>query len=337
MINVETKKHTDSFIFKKISSDGQIIERDLVQYITKANRIDKTSTAFDNVRNQIKVRQTTAVLYRVLMMPEVVLCVYDKEMSAAFKVFYAKDIRTNNKNPKVFVDLTGLLEFVNGQWVTKDVDKICAYMIGALSYLTYYADPNRFIVNSTIVTDSAICYTKLFCGVIDNLRPINYTENKLKISYIVMVYFLMTMMNKDEAEARKIASHNIQANPREAAAWDFYYTAEDDFVDIDKFITMLAETFKLKGLTTDTFINRWNMLLGKGALYALELLPAFIVVMGYSYVGAYLNNQKYIESTCGKIGIELIETVLRVGSDLYNRGFRYESADTRTDIDDHLK
>ena len=336
MIRDKVKTHANTFVFKKISEDGENIERNLAEYISKANRIDKSSTGFDNIRSQVKVRQTTAVLYRIMMMPDVVLCTYDKELPASFKVFYAKDIRTIEKKPKVFIDLTGLLQFVNGQWITKEIDKLCAYLIGALSYMVYYADPNRFMVNSVITTDATICYTKLFTGVIDNLRPINYTENKLKISYIVSVYFLVSMMGKEMREAQKIASHIIQANPREIAAWDYYYT-EDDFVDINRFVTSLSETFKLSGITFDTFFNRWMVLMGKGAVYALELLPAFIVVMGYSYVGAYLNNQKYIETTCGKTGIELVETVLRVGSDLYNKGFKYESADMRIDLDDHLK
>lgn len=334
MNKTEIKTHASTYAFKRIAENGENIERNLVEYITKANRIDKASTSFDNIRNQVKIRQTTAVLYRVMMMPDVILTTYDKELPASFKVLYVKDIRTSDKRPKVFIDVTGLLQFVNGQWTTKEIDKLCAYLIGALAYLVYYTDPNRFMVNSTITTNATICYTKLFTGVIDNLRPINYTENKLKISYIVSVYFLVTMMNKDVREAQKIATHIIQANPREVSAWDYYYT-EDDFVDIKTFVDMLATTFKLKGLDYDTFFNRWMILMGKGAVYALELLPAFIVTMGYSYVGAYLNNQKYIESTCGKAGIELVEALLRTGADLYNRGFKYESADTRIDIDDH--
>jgi len=333
MINKDIKTHASTFIFKKIASDGENIERNLVEFVTKANRIDKNSVAFDNIKNQVKVRQTTAVLYRLMMLPDVVLCVYDKELSAAFKVFYVKDLRAAKKEPKLFIDVTGLLQFVNGQWVTKEIDKLCAYLLAGICHMTYYKDPNRLLINSSIVSASTLCYTKLLTGVIDNLRPVNFTENKLKIAYIIGVYFLMTVLGKDEKEARKISANAIQVSPRDASAWDFYYTAEDDFVSIDNFITMLANTFKLKGVTTDVIINRWNMLLGKGALYGLELFPAFLSIMAYSYVGAYLNNQKFIEGTCGKVGIELVENVLRVGADVFNKGFRYESGNIRDDID----
>lgn len=324
------KLYANTFIYsKKDPNNGHTVENTLVEFIYKAERINKNSESFSRIKNDVKVRQVTAVLYRVLLMDEVVLCMNKKELPASFKVFEARDLRSNDKKPKVFIDLTGLIKLENGYFTCKEIDKLCAYLISALIFLIYHHDQMRLTNNSTIMRSSAICYTKLFTGILDNLRVINFNENKLKISYIITVYYLYNVMQKDISTAQKVATTLLSMNNKDTSAYDYYYDPVKDFENINTFINFLSETFKLKGLTTDTFLNRYLFLYGKGTMYGTELLPAFLSVISNAYSGVYINNQKTIENTCGREMVNLTSTILRVGSELFDKGFSYNHNETR--------
>lgn len=317
------KGYADTFIYGKKDPSGYSAEAGLVEFIMKADRIDKNSEAFSRIDNDVKVRQTTAVLYRILMRDDVVLCIGKKELPASFKVFEARDIRSNGKTPKVFIDLTGIVKLDNGYFVCKEIDKLCAYLISAMIYLTYHHGYDRLVTNNTVIKSSAICFTKLFTGVFDNLRVTGYNENRMKISYIVAVYYLYNIMGKDLSSAQKIATTLFSMNNKETNAYDYYYEEDKHFVNIDTFITFLAEMFKLKGMTTDVFLNRWLYMYGKGTLYGPELLPAFLSVITNAYSGSYINQQKTIENMCGRDMVTLSTELLRIGADLFENGFNY--------------
>ena len=319
------KTFATTFIYTKKSGGGSLAEQSLIEYIMKADRINKSSEAFKPVLDAIKTRQTTAVLYRVLLSEEVVLSIYSKELPASFKVFTASDVKTNTKDKKTFIDLTGIVTFNNGYFNCREVDKLCAYLLSALTNLVYYAEPTRLTNNGVIINTSTVCYVKLFTGIFDYLRIINYSDSKEKISYIVAVYYLYTMLGKDINAARSAAASIVNVPVRESSAYDIYYDYEKDFDDIDIFINSLAETFKLKGLTTDVFLDRWIYLYGKGTMYGCELLPSFLSMITNAYSGSYINNQKKIETSCGRDMVTLSTTILQVGAEMYNRGFRYES------------
>lgn len=324
----KNKSYASTFIYSKKNESGHDTELALIKFIKLSQRVNKNSEAFKAIQNEIKVRQKTAILYRVLLMDEIVLCLSDKELPASFKVFQAKDIAIGNGNqrPKVFIDVTGLFKLENGYYVCKEIDKLCTYLIDALIYLLYYNDTARLLSNSVIIKTSAICFTKLFVNVFDNLRVLGYSENRTKIVYITSVYYLYNIMQKDITSAQRTASSILSMNVKDTYAFDFYYQHEKDFENIDIFITFLTDTFKLKGMTTDVFISRWIMLYGKGTMYGLELLPSFLAIIANAYSGAYVNNQKSIELLCGREMIELSTTILRIGADSFDRGFKYESS-----------
>jgi hypothetical protein len=187
----------------------------------------------------------------------------------------------------------------------------------------YNNNPKSIVSNSSIVESSTICFAKLFTGVLDNLRVINYADKSIQIGYISAVYYLYNIMGKDIDFARKSAGSILGLNPRDSSAYDMYYDEEKDMLSIDTFITFLANTFKMKGLSTDVYLGRWIMLYGKGTMYGLELLPAFLVVIANAYSGSYINNQKMIETLCGREMVNCATMLLRVGASEYEDGFNY--------------
>lgn len=324
----DAKTFANTFIYSlKDEDSGYNIERFLIEYITDADRINKTSDSFTPVRNEVKVRQTSAVLYRILMDKDVYLCINNVETPPSFKVFYAKDIK-GDKQPKIFIDVTGLIVMnpKTGLYTVKGIDKLCSYLFSALIYLMYYRFTTKITGNANVIKSSAICFSKMFCTVMDSLRPVNYLENKDKIQYLSTVYFMMNIVGKDIKSARQSSVAVNKFNQRDCLNWDFYCDPTKDFNNIDLFITSLADNFKFKELTTDVFISKWINLFYRGTMYGLELLPAFLTILSNAYTGAYLNNQKLIENMCSRDMVDVCTTLLRVGSSCFE-GYKYESGE----------
>ena len=325
------KTYSDTYIYNKGADAEGSMERDLINFIRTSDRINVNSSAFEQIRNQVKVRQTTAVLYRILMNRNVVFCIGKTEAPASFKVFTAKDILTD-KSRKVFIDVTGLFSLNNGMYYCKEIDKLCAYLITALVNFLYYENNQRFIDDSVICRSSMDCFIRLFTGILDNLRVANFAENRIKISYIVGVYYGFAVMGKPLDSARKYAATVTGINLKDASGYDYGYKMED-FSNINKFITFLAENFHLNGLTTGVFLVRYMQMYGKGTIFGLELLPSFISIITNAYSGSFINSQKTIEKFCGREMINLSTEVLRLGAEIYSNGFTYESNVKREDFD----
>lgn len=320
---MKMKNFADTYLYSLRDANGYDIERDLIEFVTTANPIDKSSSAFKQIQNEVKVRQTTAVLYRILSMPDVFLLIGNKEMGPSFKVIRAKYKKMNYK-PAILIDCTGLITLKNGMFYCKEIDKLCAYLMDALFLKLYYENPNKLLSNATVMKSTTISFTKLFTLVLDNLRLIGFTENRDKITYITAVYFLYCLAQKDLSRAKQMATSVIGLDHKTAQAWDFYYT-EDNLKNINEYVTFLADVFKLKGLDTTGFLYRWQHLLYEGTLYATELFPSFLNMLGHAYSGVYLNNVKMIENICGKDMVNAVAESLRIGASVYDKGFKYES------------
>lgn len=317
------KSYPNTYIGQKIASGGESIEKPLIKYIMNAERLNKGSEAFRQIQNDIKTRQTSAILYRVLMMPNVVLAMDVKELPASFKVFRAADVRASNKEPKIFIDVTGIVKLNNGIFICNKIDTLITYLTGALVQLLYY-DPSKQLTNNASITRPAtVCFVKLFTGVIDELRVIGYAENQLKIKYSTAIYFLTSLVGKPMENARSMAANILSINPKEAKAYDYYYS-DEAMKDLNTFVTDLCENFHLRGFGTDIILDRWMFKYGKGTMYGLELYPSFLMMLTNAYCGAYVNQQKTIEKYCGRDMVDISTTLIRVGADIYSEGAYYQ-------------
>ena len=322
------KTFADCSIYAKVDESGYSTERALVSFIMTANRIDISSNAFKGVVEQLKSRSQNAIIIRMLQQGNVVLGMAGKELSPSLKVFYAKDIKSNTKSRKVFVDATNLIVLENGFFVCKDINRLAAYLLGVLVMEVYYNEPNKFITNGNLQKLSVTAFIKLFNAILNDQRLPGYIANKAKIQYISGVYFGVTVMGLEMSQARLAAQSAMSMSKQDAANADFYYK-EEDLKDIYTFLQYLIDTFKLKGLASDGFINKWIYSYGKGTMYALELYPAFLTLIMYACSGSYINNMKRIENTLSKELVDIENIVIRVGNDTYTKGFKYESMEDR--------
>ncbi len=325
MLLNKPKTFFNCYFYALSNEKGNVVENDILEYVTNAQRINYGDVSFKNIKDQLKARSTSAVLYRILQRGDINLCIYKKELPSSFKVFCAKDKRSGSNTKKIFIDATGLIEYQDGQFYCKDIDRLATYLTGALVQMIYYTDTTKLTNNAILQKCSVSAFVKMFSGVMDYLKVNNYLQNRERILYIAGVYFGYSVMGLDIESARRISAVINRVNPMDQKAHDYRYI-EDDLTNIDTFITSITNTFKLVGMNTAVFANKWLFLYGKGTIYAMELYPLFLSTIMYAYAGTYLNNWKRIETTCGKDMVDIAVNVLKIGGDIYNRGFSYESA-----------
>lgn len=314
------KTYSDSYFYNH-SSRGENLSKKhdaaLINFIMKSDRIEKDSPAFAGIIEDVKRQQNSSILYNILMMSNVHLCIASVELPPAFKVFDAYDIRTD-KSPAVFIDVTKVIELKDGYFVCKNYGKLISYLMGALTYLIYRRDTTRFMNNSNITINAVTCYVSMVDYIIEYLRIIGYSQNKEKISYLVGLFFLYNMMGKDiDQYTKNLAAKVAKVSQTSINVLDLYLE-EGMFNNIDTFITSIAKQFKLKGFTTEVFINKWIYQFGNGSQYGSELFTSFSVLLTNAYCGAYIVNQKQIERCCGTAMVDYTNALLRLGVETFN-------------------
>lgn len=319
--------YANSFIYSKYPD----YEKNILDFIMSSERVEKDTDRFMHVSDEVKYRQITAVLHRTLMNENVVLCTHRKGMPAAFKVFAARDVKID-RSPKIFIDVTDIITLEDGFYKCKKIDILCAYLMAAMQMLVYDQEPEKLLNNSVLITTSTSCFQALVSFVFDYLRVNGYSENKIKIGYIVAMYYQITLLGKDrDRSAMNIAIKVAGGATKDITTYEFYYDLEH-LENIDTLINHLANTFKLKGLTTDVFLEKWLWLLGKGTQFGLEVYPAFSKILTDAFSGSYTNNHNSIEKRCGRDMVTYTNTLLRICGEVIDRGMRYESACEREQI-----
>ena len=330
MSNLVQKTFSDSYVYNyDKNNNGKLvakeINRKLIEYITSSGRIDKNSEAFAGIKQEVKRQQSSSLMYAVLMRDDVVLMTNNVEMPRAFKVFEAIDITEVGKKRKIFIDVTKLIEMKNGYYTCNNIFLFITYLTSAVTYLLYRNDALRFLGNSNITISSTECYVKCFSFVLDYLRLYS-SGTRNKIEYLIGLFFLNNLMGKEiDNYSKNIAAKVAKVGTNEIKAYELYYDPED-FENIDTFITMLAETFKLKGFTTEVFITRWMYHFGNGTEYAIDLFTSFCSMITSAYCGAYVVHQKTIEKCCDRSMIKLTTSIMETGIGSLDKSYWSETA-----------
>ena len=323
------KTYNDSYLYKNKIMNSQRENPDrkaneaIKDFIINSHRISKDDS-FRGVMEEVKRNQRSSALYSVLMMDNVCLCIGNSEMPRAFKVFDARDTKSD-KQPTVFIDCTGLIELKNGYYNCRKIDVLLAYLFDALIYILYRYYPSKIVDNSAVTINATECYVALFNYIIDHERVVGFSVNKNKISYLVALFFLNNMMGKDLNDYTKnLAATVAKINKADINAYDLYvYDKEDTFQDINTFIKYIVETFKLKGFNIQVFIQKWMYFFGTGTEYASELYTSFLVLIANAYSGSYIVQQRTIENVCKSFMVKTCLEIERAAStaSFVNKGF----------------
>lgn len=312
MSSFNRKTYNNSYLYNLEATKNN---KAIMDYIMSAQRIEKDSEMFANILDEVRRMQRSSVLYNILNREDVVLCVNKIEMPRCFKVMEVKDFK-ENKQPKVFIDVTNLITINKGYYVCKKPDILITYLYNALGYMLYSHSPEKITNNSNMTIAGADCYASLFAFILDYLRIIGYAENREKIIYMTALFYQKALLGKEiDQYSKNIAAKVAKLSLNEIRGFDLYYNENKDFENIKSFIEFISSTFKLKGLTLEVFIEKWIYLFGTGTQYAVELFTSFASLLTSAYCGSYIVRQKQIERSCGKSMVGFSDNMIKIGTE----------------------
>lgn len=306
------KTYSDTYLFKKYPN----YNKQLLEFLMGAERIDKNSPAFENVAFDIKRRQVSNSITKVMESKNVVLGIANKPLPKAFKVFVAEDIKTDKK-PRVFIDVSECIIMKDGEYVCKNIDWVISYIISAMVAYIYRMQENKFITNQTILKDGADAFALLFTYIIDRIYKISTVQSlRKRVMYMSALYYQVNILGKDFDKQydsiKAIAMRTANIESREAQIVDIQID-ETTFNDINTFVESLTKIFKLKDFTVDVLVSKWMQFYGTGTVFALEYFPAFSTMLTDAYVGGYINQQLTIEKITGQSMVKFTKQVLQIG------------------------
>lgn len=297
-------------------------EKETIDFLLKADRIDQTSKEFEDISYEVRKRQVSPALIKVLNSPNVVLMTRAKPLSKAFKVFCAKDIK-NDGSLKVFIDVSGIIKMNEavGKYVCSknNIDIFISYILDAMVSFIYYSPKgtDRIVNNSKIRSIGAKTFADLYSHIVDYLCKIStISGSKNKCSFMAAMYYLVNLLGADPNSdaTRAIARKATDISDREAEIILIQMKPES-FQNIKFFTETVADVLHLNKLTLDTIVEKWMYVYGTGTVFALELLPSFSNMLTDAYIGAYINNQKTIEKIAGTGMVEFTKTILTIGAE----------------------
>lgn len=310
------KKFNETYLYKKMPD----YEKDIYSMIVKGERINKANDTFEDIKYEVKRKNVDSTLVKLLDSERIVLVIPNKPLPRSFRVVAAKDVR-HDKKIKVFIDCTGIIlptatgyKFAN---ISSAVNIFISYLIAARTSFIMEAKPTLLTMNSTLTQSGTRTFAAMVNYVVDYIGKININiSSRNKSLYLASIYYQVNLLGKDiESKSVKETAIKIaNISEREANIIELDFT-QDSFKNIDRFVELMKDVLHVKGLTIDSFIEKWMFLFGTSTIFALELFPYFAQTISDAYIGAYLNNQKTIEKVTKQNMIEFTKTLIRIGAD----------------------
>ncbi|WP_301066690.1 hypothetical protein [uncultured Duncaniella sp.] len=293
-------------------------EKELLGFMMKAEEIDKSGPGFEDIVYEVKRRNVSPALTRILMSDAVVLK-SGVQLPKSFKVFCAKDVKSSDKKAmKVFIDCTDIIVNDGGTYIIgrNQVDVLVSYLVSAMINYIYYVDEKRFVNNHDISNHGAEAFSSLFTYVVDYITKISVDPSqRSKCKYMSAYYYLVNIMGRDDTDSvTKLACKVSGLSAREADVINMQMDSHT-LDNIKYFVEKVAEVLRLSKLTLDLIVERWMWVFGTGTVFGMELFPAFATMLTDAYVGSYLNNQKTIEKIASRSMVDFTKAVLRIGAD----------------------
>jgi hypothetical protein len=309
------KTYNNTFIYTKFPYEEHIF-----RFLVNADRIDKDSPKFEDVKYEFKKRQTNNALVKVLCSKNVILCTSDTlTLNTQFRVVCARDPKfKSNTDYKVFIDCSGLIVLdKDGNYKCRNIDILISHVINAMVTMIYHKAENQ-ILSTNLIKSTMESFSALFTHVVDYLSKISVIPaTKSKCQFLACMYFVMNILGKEEFNEgyQHIAASICNLSDREMETIAVQ-CEESDFDNIKAFTSKLADMIKVPSLKVDNIIDKWMYLYGTNTVFALEYYPALSAMLTDAYCGAYINNQKTIEKVVGNTLVQYTKDVIAKGGTL---------------------
>lgn len=312
--NAKVKNFSDTFLYNKGSYKNALFE-----YIMHADRVDKKDPSLDKLRMDLKTQKTSNTLLKVFDSANTVLCIAEKAMPRAFKVMVAKDVKEGG-SLKVFIDLTGIVSKVNGEYTynIQDFNNIVAYLMGGMHSLIYYSAPSKVINKNELMTSACKCFTSLVYYVTDYMGATRDASNKGKLMYYYAKYFHKCLLDMDDTESLENRSKRIAGiADTEVAVVDLILEkVKDPYKDLNSFTQGIAAITRKDDFKVDPLVEKWMWCLGTGTQFGLELYTSFANILIYTYVNSYLFNKKTVEKIVGRDLVDYMHSMLSMAEEV---------------------
>lgn len=321
------KRVSDSYLYKTTGYGETIFS-----YIMSSDRVDKNSESFSDIVYSVK-KQSSSVLMKVLLSNRVVLLI-GKGTSKAFKVWYDRDPKDDNRDrKKVFIDCTGIINFSNGEYSCTKIKTLVSYLTTAMIYVIYYNNPKAIALNTTVTKTGTEAFVDMMLYVMGYLKiPVSYADNKERMSFVIAEYYQCCVLGLDNGELVYNMAKNV-SKIKDKKTCDYLHTLfsflfNQEDCDIDKFLKKFAEVFleqkddgstasdgRMK-LTIDAFAQRWMYAYDPGTVFGLECFVPFSQILTNCYHGNYLNQQNTIEKVVGSATVtKFTNELFKIGSE----------------------
>lgn len=308
------KTYNNTFIYTKFP-----YEETIFRFLINANRIDKDSPKFEDIRYEFKKRQIDNSLLKILNSKNVILCESDTlPLNTQFRVMCSRDPKFKGSSDyKIFINCSGLIGLASdGNYKCKNIDILVSHIVNAMVAMIYHKAENQ-ILSTQLINDSMEAFANLFTHIIDYLAKISVIPGvKSKCQFLSCMYFTENIIQKDfNNNYQHIAGKITNLSEREQDM--IIAQCEDsDFDTIKSFVAKLSEMLKIPNLKIDNVIDKWMYLYGSNTVFGLEYYPAFSAMLTDAYCGAYLNNQKTIEKVVGNTLVGYTKNVIAKGGSL---------------------
>ena len=307
------KTYAQTYLYRQFPQ----YEKMMLEGIMQGERIDVNDDKFANIMYDVKRRQVSSDLIKVLKSNNTVLIRPAKTLPKAFKVFVAKDVK-NDKKEKVFIDVSDCIFDKNGEYVCNHIDWIIAYLITAMNSYIYALMPNKVLSNQSIIRDGAEAFSSMFSYILDRIYKISTVQSlRKRIEYISAMYYQINILGKDYSKQmesiKAIAMKVSNIEPRDAQIVDLQLE-EGCFNTLLTFTDNLNRIFKFKDLKVSIIVDKWMQSFGTGTVFGLEFYPAFAMMLTNTYVGGYIDNQLTIEKITGQSMVKMTKSILQIGA-----------------------
>ncbi len=296
-------------------------EKAIFDFAMNGEIVNKKDPGFEDIVHDVKRRQVSSSLSKILMSDKVVLIMNSKRLPKPFKVNCIKDIRNGSKkDKKIYIDCYDIFskDEKTGTIKCRDIDILIAYLASAMVSYIYYINDSVFINANRLIEPGTRCFAKLFTHVIDYLCKIStITGARNKCMYMASMYFLCNIVGKDpnSSSVKGLACKIAEISSREADMIELQIN-EDAFLNIKIFAENLSNVMKIDKISFDVIVEKWMFLYGEGTVFALEHFPSFATMILDAYIGCYINNQKTIEKITGKDMVIFSKEILNIGSEV---------------------
>ena len=285
------------------------------------NRIDKKSSEFEDLAEDVSKRRTTNNLVKVMMSDKIVLLVEGEPLDKALKIFVGKDQKDTSRATKVFIDCCNIIhkDDETGRYVCDSIEIFLAYLVDAMVYLGYQLSEKSFVNHASLTKSGSLCFANIMSYIIDYIYKINSMSGmRYNVMYLSALYYQTNILQKafDDPGVQSIA-RNIGSISDSNANVMMMGVGDDDFINIKTFINMVSKVLNLPKLTIDTVVAKWLHIFGTGTGFAMELFPAFAAMLDDACSNAYINNKNTIEKVVGAGNLaEFNKQIIQIGERL---------------------